>query len=246
MLTLCFWIVSPKIGRQLGLWLSVSYASNILLKAIFAVPRPFQMDPGLASPAAIATTEGYSFPSAHAQTSATFWMSLAIHDRRRWLWSMGFLWVMLVSASRILLGVHHPVDVLAGLILGSLFAWGCAQVMIKPVQRRKDRLVWIALSLVIVGFFPSLAKPVGVGLGFGLTTRTTLLAHKQSLRGIFSILGLGAVFLLLKGSSWIFQELSHNAFILWLRYAGVVLFATEAWPMCIERITKSPRSHGSK
>jgi undecaprenyl-diphosphatase len=65
-----------------------------------------------------------SYPSGHATGSAAFWTVVAVlllprWGRRSWL----FLLVPpLVAATRVLLGVHYPSDVLAGLLVGGCWA----------------------------------------------------------------------------------------------------------------------------
>jgi membrane-associated phospholipid phosphatase len=65
-----------------------------------------------------------SFPSGHALGSTILYGLLAI-----WLWHAGHrfpagflvVWALLVSFSRVYLGVHHPTDVLASLFIGVAF-----------------------------------------------------------------------------------------------------------------------------
>lgn len=67
---------------------------------------------------------GYSFPSGHAFASAAlggwFMLWLLRTRRHRWLLLPLGLWVVAVGYSRLLLGVHYPWDVLAGMALGLL------------------------------------------------------------------------------------------------------------------------------
>ncbi|WP_035727694.1 phosphatase PAP2 family protein [Eisenibacter elegans] len=71
----------------------------------------------------------YGFASSHAANTfalATFF-GVALYDR--WpLWArLGlFGWAVLVSYTRIYLGVHYPADILAGALVGGLFALGGA------------------------------------------------------------------------------------------------------------------------
>jgi len=84
--------------------------------------------PVLAHP--FATAHGYAFPSGHALGSAALWASIALVAHRRGLLGRGpaialaIVVPVVVAATRVLLGVHFPSDVLAGLALG----WGCAAV----------------------------------------------------------------------------------------------------------------------
>jgi undecaprenyl-diphosphatase len=87
------------------------------MKALVDRPRPNDI-PALTH---VATA---SFPSGHALGSAALWATVA------WLMSTGrgataaravaLVVPLLVAASRVLLGVHFPSDVVAGLLLGWL------------------------------------------------------------------------------------------------------------------------------
>jgi len=69
---------------------------------------------------------GYSFTSSHATNHfamAFFWIVLF---KRRWkhvLW-LAITWAALISVSQIYVGVHYPLDILAGSILGILIGIG--------------------------------------------------------------------------------------------------------------------------
>ena len=66
----------------------------------------------------------YGFPSSHAANSMALalWVILYLGERRKWLIIGMLCWVLLVSYSRIYLGVHYPSDLLVGWILGACWA----------------------------------------------------------------------------------------------------------------------------
>ncbi len=62
----------------------------------------------------------YSFPSAHAANhfglSLILWYLLVDYERR---WGLAlFLWAALIAFAQVYVGVHYPLDVLAGALLG--------------------------------------------------------------------------------------------------------------------------------
>lgn len=117
------WWVDPQGGRRLALLLGVSWLINQGLKDLFGLPRPFQVDGGLASPAAAATAYGHGFPSGHAQGTSTFWFYLAFLHGRSGLYVLAGVMVLAVGLSRVFLGVHYVMDVVAGVGVGVVLAW---------------------------------------------------------------------------------------------------------------------------
>lgn len=96
---------------------------NKALKLLFARPRPM-----LDWSATSDLPASFSFPSGHAMATATLATVLtALAWRSRWRWPVAlaaWAFALAVAASRVLLGVHFPSDVVAGAAIG--IAWTCA------------------------------------------------------------------------------------------------------------------------
>lgn len=71
----------------------------------------------------------YGFYSGHATNSfavALFVINL-LRGHRRVIIPVALAYALLVSYSRIYLGVHYPLDVITGIIAGTLIGWGAAK-----------------------------------------------------------------------------------------------------------------------
>ncbi|MFT3765504.1 MAG: phosphatase PAP2 family protein [Minicystis sp.] len=120
--------------RAVTLWLFAAITATSalvsLIKAIVGRARPCDAL-GWCNPIDIASPGGHSFPSGHAAGSFAFAMFVSLWSPR---WApLAFAWAAIVAASRCVLGVHYPSDVLAGALLGSAVGLVFAQMA-------KDRL----------------------------------------------------------------------------------------------------------
>lgn len=120
---LCF-KKTRKAGWMIGVALILGLAlGNGVLKNVIARTRPYDIDPDILTRMLVWPLKDYSFPSGHALACFEVAGVLLMTEHRN---RMGWAWLavaVLVSFSRLYLGVHYPTDVLAGAALGILFAW---------------------------------------------------------------------------------------------------------------------------
>lgn len=118
-----WWLVATMAVARLG-----ELGVESLAKAVVGRPRP-PLLPVLTS------ASNTSFPSGHSAGSAAVYGTLAVLLALRLTWPV-VVFALLVAASRVVLGVHYPTDVLAGLALGT--AWVAAALIVVSFGGRKS------------------------------------------------------------------------------------------------------------
>jgi undecaprenyl-diphosphatase len=115
---------------------AVAIVTSSGVKAIVDRPRPHVLDP-------VAHASSSAFPSGHALGSAALWgvLAFALSDRLGRLATVTVATAvpLVVATSRVLLGVHWPSDVVAGLCAGWAIALAVAGWCRVPTAPRAPR-----------------------------------------------------------------------------------------------------------
>src|SRR5271156_1063055 len=123
--------IPRRFGKNGWLWclgFIVTFAvsdqlSAHLLKPIFHRVRPCN-NPYLASIIhnIVPCGGGYSFPSSHASNhfSMAVFSALTLSRQAKWIWPVAITWAAMVSFAQVYVGVHFPLDVTCGALLGSM------------------------------------------------------------------------------------------------------------------------------
>lgn len=74
---------------------------------------------------------GYSFTSSHATNhfAVATYLIIALGVRRRWLRAALWTWAGLVGLAQVYVGVHYPLDVVVGGLVGLMIGYGVSQYL---------------------------------------------------------------------------------------------------------------------
>ncbi|MFA6732443.1 MAG: phosphatase PAP2 family protein [Sphaerochaeta sp.] len=153
-----YWNHDKKKGFTLFSSILFAVLSMGILKAIVRSPRPFQVLESIDGKR-LETATGYSFPSGHTTTGAAFYTSLALAFRKRGFSIFCAIMMTLVGLSRLYLGVHWPIDVFAGLLLGiliSLFAKQKLDALYEQGEKRNRFALVFGLIMFVSGALMSI------------------------------------------------------------------------------------------
>ncbi len=110
-----------KMGLQLLLSMLCTYIlGNLVLKNIFARPRPCDIDTAVTL--LLSRPHGHSFPSGHSINSMVAAVALFLNNKK--IGIPAVIIATLIGFSRLYLFVHFPTDVLGGFAIAILVAIG--------------------------------------------------------------------------------------------------------------------------
>lgn len=133
---LIIFLLFKKLTRAQASWALLFLIVNVFLtdkssvylfKELIQRPRPCHVDELIEQIRLVKGHCGgaYGFVSSHAANVfglATF-MFLVLRKKMVWFGLVLFIWAAVVSYSRVYLGVHYPLDILCGGLLGALCGW---------------------------------------------------------------------------------------------------------------------------
>lgn len=225
------WVfISRSWGIKLIYLLSFSNLVNETLKNIFQIPRPFTHDSSLGM---LDLSSSYSLPSGAAQTAVILgFLIIWAKPKSPWAWILGINYFLWVSFSRMYLGVHYPLDILAGWCAGSIILIIFFNLFPKigsftSKHLRIVTLAQMAILLLLFYFFPdrkllqffslSMGICLGLILGEKKTYFTTTLFKKWIKLGVcFLGIFLGYFFLTLSYFQSLINILPNIFMALWL------------------------------
>jgi membrane-associated phospholipid phosphatase len=122
--------------RTKGLWWSATLImtviisdliSNSLIKSIIFRYRPCQ-DPDIMDGVRLLVNycpphSGFPASSACNHFAAAWFIFITLNQTGSWRWFL-FIWAIIISYGQIYVGVHYPLDVAGGVILGTAIGWG--------------------------------------------------------------------------------------------------------------------------
>lgn len=171
-ISIIYWCVHKGLGADLGVLVVLSPVVNAILKSFIKHPRPFWQ----AADLQLGAADSFSTPSGHAQNTATLfgYLALFLWRRSNRIWSVLVLTllIVLVSLSRVYLGVHFAGDVIWGAAIG--IALAIAYAWVKPLllpHLKRLALAWhIVLALLVsAGIFAVQALLLTIPFGAGET-----------------------------------------------------------------------------
>lgn len=165
-ISIIYWALDKKFGEYIAYSVLTSVLLNNAIKDIFKMKRPIGEE-GIRT-LREQTATGYSFPSGHTQGASSFYGAMAIYLKKRVMYIIATVMIILIGFSRLYLGVHYPKDVIVGGILGVLTSLICY----KLYNRVENKMLLYVITFAI--FIPALTfahsadfiKGMGTYLGF--------------------------------------------------------------------------------
>ena len=150
-----FWCVDKRGGYYVLMTGLIGTVINQWLKIVCRIPRPWALDPSFKPvESAFAEAGGYSFPSGHTQNIAGTFGTIGAHFKRRAVVITSVAVIVLVSFSRMYLGVHTPKDVGVSLLVAAALVFGLYPIFSSEERFNKLMPYLVGVSVLLtLGYF---------------------------------------------------------------------------------------------
>ncbi len=253
-LPLLYWSVNKEVAELVAFTGFTSLIVNGALKDIAQIERPIgnemirfvDIDNFFVNTANL--KEGsYSFPSGHAQSISAGLFTLSLYYKKRKLWIWSVVIVLLVMLSRMYLGVHWPLDVVIGAMVGFVCAYFGYHIFIKF---NNDKRVYLYFGLIVLSLLALIVaqksdtfKAIGsaFGLAFGVLFERKFVDFNPKEGTLIKkiirvILGLVIVFGIKEGSKLLFGLIGDYFILDALRYAILIFVAMAIYPYFFKKV----------
>ncbi|MGF9941031.1 phosphatase PAP2 family protein, partial [Bacillus anthracis] len=143
-----YWCVSKRKAFHMIVMLCFSGYIGIMVKEFMKIPRPYTYD-GIEA-LYKKSAAGYSFPSTHVQLSTTFWGSFMILCKKRIVWIIGIIFIILVAISRLYLRVHWLSDIIGAVLFSVIVVYLYTKVTMELSDRKFILLQRIILAVSLI------------------------------------------------------------------------------------------------
>ncbi len=143
-----YWCVSKRKAFHMIVMLCFSGYIGIIVKEFMKIPRPYTYD-GIEA-LYEKSAAGYSFPSTHVQLSTTFWGSFMILCKKRIVWIIGIIFIILVAISRLYLRVHWLSDIIGAVLFSVIVVYLYTKVTMGLSDRKFILLQRIILAVSLI------------------------------------------------------------------------------------------------
>ena len=265
------WCIDKKFGYRFLFMYMAGTAVTQVLKAIFMIPRPWQLDPEFKIvESAREGASGYSFPSGHTQSAVLMYGGIARKLKRNWAYIAACALILLVGFSRMYLGVHTLLDVGVSLVTGILVIALCEFIFnrfgdgIRTYAIASGIVALVSLGLIVFimtycakrGLDPSQVKDACVlfGTAFGLFAGS--IVEKRFINFdtrasvwmqiVKAIVGIALILALRIGLKAVLSKISASPLTDCVRYFVMSFFAIAVYPLLFKLFSKKDRDEDQK
>lgn len=147
-ISISYWCVSKRKAFHMIVMLCFSGYIGIVIKEFMKIPRPYTYD-GIQS-LYEKSAASYSFPSTHVQLATTFWGSFMILCKKRIIWMIGIVFIILVAISRLYLRVHWLSDIIGAVLFSVIVVYLYTKVTMGLSDRKFILLQRIILAVSLI------------------------------------------------------------------------------------------------